>query len=168
MAARSPRCAWVLASALTLGGCVTQGPFPSLAPRPGEGDISIAEPQRPDTATSNDPALAQQVATLRAQAQDGQTAFDAAYGRTAAAVARAGAQGSDSWSAAQEALSRLEAARGLTIDALAAFDRLATERADLPTSRTDMASIDAAMADAARLADAQSERIAELRRRIGG
>lgn len=168
MTARSSRRAWALAAALTLGGCVTQGPFPSLAPRPGEGDISIAEPQRPDVAAPNDPAVAQRVASLRAQARDGQNGFDAAYGGTAAAVAWAGGQGSDSWSAAQEALSRLEAARGATTEALAALDRLATERADVPTSRDDMASIEAATADVARLAEVQNERIAQLRRRLGG
>lgn len=168
MAALFSRRTWAFTAVLTLGGCVTQGPFPSLAPRPGEGDISIAEPQRPDVAAPSDPAVAQRIATLKAQAQDGQNGFDAAYGRTTTTVATAGGQGSDSWSAAQEALSRLEAARGSTTEALAALDRLATERADMPTSIEDRALIDAAMADVARLAEVQNERIAELRRRLGG
>ena len=66
--------------ALALGGCVTQGEFPSLAPRPGEGDFSIAEPDRPAPVVPNDPALGRRVEALRRDARAGQRAFDAAYG----------------------------------------------------------------------------------------
>lgn len=168
MAARSVQSTLAFAAAIALGGCVTQGSFPSLAPRPGEGDLSVAEPVRPDETVADDSAVRQRVAALQAQAQEGQNAFDAAYGAAAAATGRAGGQGSDSWVAAQEALSRLEAARGATPEALAALDRLSTERTDQPLSGGDRALIDAAFAQITRLSEAQDERIAELRRRIGG
>lgn len=167
MAARSSQPVLALTVALTLGGCVTHGSFPSLAPRPGEGDVSVAEPARPDTIVADDAALRQRIVTLEAQAQEGQGSFDAAYGAAAAAAGRAGSRDSDSWVAAQEAVSRLEAARGATPGALAALDRLSTERADQPTSVGDRALIDAAIVRITQLSNAQYERIAQLRRRLG-
>ncbi|MDQ8754614.1 hypothetical protein RCO27_00065 [Sphingosinicella sp. LHD-64] len=155
-------------SALVLGGCVSQGTYPSLAPRPGEREISIAEPVRPSADVPGDAALRQRVAALQAQAAAGQRAFEGAYGAAAAAVNRAGAPESESWIVAQEALSRLEAARGATPEALAALDRLQTDRTDQPTSTDDFALIGAAIAETTRLAEAQEVRIAGLRRRIGG
>jgi hypothetical protein len=122
---------------------------------------------RPDTTVADDAALRQRIATLEAQAQEGQSRFDAAYGVAAATAGRAGSRESDSWVAAQEALSRLEAARGATSGALAALDGLSTERADQPTSVSDRALIDAAIARVTQLSTTQSERIAQLRRRLG-
>lgn len=156
----------IAAASLTLAGCVAQGPFPSLAPRPGEGEISMMEPARVDPAVPDDAALRRQVAELEAQAARGQRAFASAEAATAAAVGRAGAEGSRSWTEAQQALSRLEAARGDTATAVAALDRLSTERADMPTSTADAALIAAAIAETGRISEAQQARIAALESRL--
>jgi hypothetical protein len=146
-----------------LAGCVTQGPFPSLAPREGE-TLPIAEPVRTPAAVADDAALAARIEALLAQARHGMSAFDAAFGATARAAAAAGAAGSDSWIAAQVAISRLEAARTETTDAGAELDRLAEARADQPTSAADRAALAAAIAEADRLAAGQQLRIDRLRR----
>ncbi|MBX3562162.1 MAG: hypothetical protein KF780_10175 [Sphingomonas sp.] len=155
-----------MAFALLLGGCVSQGPFPSLAPRPGEGDFTLAEPDRPAPVTADDPALRRQVETLRAGAQDGRRAFDDVYDEGHAAIGRSGVEGSDAWVEAQQALSRLEAARATTADALTQLHGLATERADLPTSRADFALIQSAIAEVEDIDQAQQARIAPLRERL--
>lgn len=149
-----------------IAGCVSQGPFPSLAPRPGEGEISLAEPVHPTPVVADDDALRRQIAELLAQARAGDRAFAAAYDDAATAVARAGPSGADSWVGAQEALTRLEAARGDTPAALSALDRLGTEHSDQPTSPGDFAAIQAATAEADRIAGAQNARIAALRARL--
>lgn len=158
----------VLLGAIGAGvaGCVSQGPFPSLAPRPGEGEISFAEPVHPAPVVADDPAIRRQIIELLTQARAGDQAFAAAYDAAATAVARAGPSGSDTWVGAQEALSRLEAARGDTQAALSALDRLGTERSDRPTSLVDYAAIQAAIAEADRIAGGQNARIAALRARL--
>lgn len=151
---------------LALAACVSEGPYPSLAPRPGEGDISLAEPERPDIAVASDPALRQRVAALRAHADEGQRAFDAVYATAASAIGRAGPGGSESWIEAQQALSRLEAARGPTPAALVALDQLSTERSQAATNAEDFALIGTALADVTRLSEAQDARLETLRNRL--
>ncbi len=146
-----------------LGGCVSQGPFPSLAPRPGEGDFVLAEPSRPAPAVADDPALRRQVEALRADAAAGGRSFEAEYEGARAVIARSGPEGSDAWVEAQQALSRLEAARAATTEALTRLDALASARADLPTSRDDFARIEAAIGEAERIDQAQQARIVPLR-----
>lgn len=148
---------------MLLGGCVSQGPFPSLAPRPGEGDFVLAEPDRPAPVAADDPALRRQVETLRGGAEEGRRAFDGAYDGARATIGRGGAEGSDEWIEAQQALSSLEAARAATADALTRLDALATERADLPTSQADFAFIQSAIDEVGRIEQAQQARIAPLR-----
>jgi hypothetical protein len=149
-------------AALLLSDCTTSGPFPSLAPRPGE-DLPIEEPVRTHQDAPGDAALRRRIDALAAQAREGMSAFDAAYDTAAHAAAGSGAEGSDSWIAAQEALSRLEAARSRTADAVAELDQLARARADLPTSAGDQAALEAAIEAAGRIAANQQERINRLR-----
>lgn len=152
---------------LALAACVSEGPYPSLAPRPGEGNISLAEPERPDVLVASDPALRGRVAGLRAQADEGQRAFDATYGPVASAVGRAGPIESESWIEAQQALSRLEAARGQTTSALVALDQLSTERSQTATNDGDFALIGAAIEAVSRIAGEQEARLGMLRSRLG-
>ncbi len=161
----TPATAAVLLACL-LGGCVSQGPFPSLAPRPGEGDFVLAEPDRPAPVVADDQALRRQAQALRAAAEEGRRAFDGVYDEARAAIGRGGAEGSDSWVEAQQALSRLEAARATTADALTQLHALATERSDLPTSREDFALIQRAIAEVEEMDQAQQARIAPLRDRL--
>ena len=123
-----------LAAALFLAGCAAQGPFPSLAPRPAELEDMSVEPVRPEPVVADDPALAERIAALTGEARAGWRAFEAEAGAAERAAAASGASGSDSWLAAQQALSRLEAARGRTMAARAALDELALERQGQPTS----------------------------------
>jgi hypothetical protein len=149
--------------AALLAGCVSQGPFPSLAQREGER-LAIEEPVREAPQVADDAALRAELSALRAEAQAGARAFEADYGPAERAAARASAQGSDSWIDAQQALSRLEAARDRTTHAAAELDRLSQARADLPTSAADQALLDAAIAEAARIAAEQQARVDRIRR----
>jgi hypothetical protein len=157
-----------LAAALMLGGCVSQGPFPSLAPRPEEGIVSTAEPMRPEPAVADDAQLRARIGALVAQALEGLGTFDAAYPAAERAANAGGAQGSDSWVVAQQALSRLEAARSNTGTARAELDRIAIERATLPTSAGDRAMLERAIAEAERIAMNQQVRLDTLKARLPG
>src|SRR5947208_16850674 len=87
-----------LATAIAaLGGCAQDGPFPSLAVRPAERQYA-EEARREPTAPvplPDDPAVAERVAALAAEARRGEGEFNEAYGAAAALAARAGAAGSD-------------------------------------------------------------------------
>jgi hypothetical protein len=159
----SLRFAHFLPLAALLAACVSQGPFPSLAPRPGE-QFAIEQPVREAVAVPPDPALRRRALELRQQAARGERAFDAAYGPAAAAVRAAGPAGSGSWIEAEQAISRLEVARGETTQALAELDRLTLERADMPTSGEDMAALSGIMTVVQDIADRQQARIDRLRR----
>jgi hypothetical protein len=155
-----------LAAALALAGCVSPGPFPSLAPRPEENIVSTAEPVRPEPQVADDAALRTRLGGLVAQSLEGLTAFDAAYPAADHATAAAGPVGSDSWSAAQQALSRLEAARSRTTNARAELDRIALERASTPTSAGDLALLERAIAESERIAFNQQVRLDDLKARL--
>jgi len=149
-------------------GCAPQGDFPSLARRPAELDRSVEEPVRPVVEVPPDEALRARVAELRGQAAAGDRAFEAAYGAAAAAVTAAGPRASESWTAAQQALSSLEASREPTMRALIALDALAVSRSETPTNSGDFSSINAAVAAVERMAAAQQQRYDRLRERLSG
>ena len=157
-------------SALSLGalagGCTTEGDFPSLAPRAIEQEDPLAEPVRTPPVVASDPALRARVAELRNAGLSGVAAFEADARAAEAAAARAGASGSDSWVEAQQALSRLEAARGPATVALAELDRLLIVRAAEPTADEDLAAIRNAMAEIERLVAEQQRRFDAVRSRI--
>ena len=131
---------WFLLLPLVLAGCVSQGPFPSLAPRPGE-QLAVEEPVREAPEIASDPALLARARELRQQAERGQQRFDAAWPAAEAAARRAGPEGSDSWIAAQQAISRLMTAHMETAEALSQLDQLSTGRANLPTNTADYETI---------------------------
>jgi hypothetical protein len=153
-------------AAPALAGCVPGEGFPSLAPRPAERNLSTEEPVHPAVEVPGDPALRARVAELERQAAEGNRAFDAAYGATEAAVAAAGPAGSDSWVAAEQALSRLEMTRGPTTRALAELDQLAIDRAETPTNAEDFALINAALASVDLVAAGQQQRWDRLHARL--
>ena len=166
MAARPLPFPIALAAALTLAGCVSQGPFPSLAPRPEEATLSTAEPVRAEPQVADDAALRNRLGALVAQSLEGLTAFDAAYPAADRSTAAAGGTGSDNWSSAQQALSRLEAARSRTTTARAELDRIALERAGTPTSTADLQILERAITEAERITTNQQYRLDQLRGRI--
>ena len=145
----------------TLTACAKPGNFPSLAPRAVERELPTpaAAPSPPAPA---DPALGARIVELRDEAEAGQRAFaaEAASGRTA--IAQAGKAGSESWIAAQQAVSRLEAARSRTATALASLDQLAVERAAQPTNPGDYQALLAAVEASRILADAQKAEMVRM------
>lgn len=166
MAVRSPPSVLAAAAGLLLAGCVSQGPYPSLAPRPEESNFSTAEPVRPEPSVADDAQLRSRVGALVAQSLEGLSAFDTAYPAAERAVAAAGAAGTEGWSEAQQALSRLEAARSRTTTARAELDRIALERAGMPTSAADLQFVERALAESDRIISNQRYRLEQLRSRL--
>ena len=152
--------------ALLVAGCASGGDFPSLAPRPVE-QLSMEEPIRVDPPVAPDPAFRNRIADLLARARAGDAAFERAYPRAATLARAAGSSGSDAWVQAQEAISRAEVARTETTTALADLDRLAIERADVPTNESDHAALREALSAAQALANDQHRRLEGLRSSLG-
>ena len=158
----------IASTAGLLAACAPAGPFPSLAMRPEERLVSVGEPRRPTVEAPQDPDLRQRAAALLAEGRAGQSQFEANLPAAERATRNPGRMGSDSWISAQQALSRLEASRSQTTTALAALDRLTTERSDMPTNPADQALLSEALAELERVAAAQQTRIDGLRSRVSG
>ena len=152
------------AAALLLAGCATNGPFPSLAPREVEriyaaGDLLQTTPDAPNRA-----GLSEQVSGLVAAANDGDAAFERALAAARPLAARAGTSGSESWIAAQQAISRVEAARVATTRALGDLDQFAhTQAQEGPLSTADYERLTGALAQLQALADRQQDAVNRLR-----
>ena len=146
-------------------------PAPSLAPRAAEAIDPRIEPAGvPIPAKPVDSALAEALTSLVAQAIDGNTAFDTAADRAERMVASAGATQSESWIAAQEALSQAVAARGPTARALGDVDAMAADAiaAKGTIGAADFAAIRAAADRIAEIDRRQSARVDAMRQRLGG
>jgi hypothetical protein len=154
----------------TLSACSTPGgPYPSLQPRAGEA----VDPRVPVVRPMNDrpvtPALASQLAALIAQAREGDAAFGPAADQAQRLADAAGAVSSESWIAAQEALTAAIAARGPTTIALGDIDALGgtklQEQAGLAPN--DLAAIKGAGAEVAAIDQRQAARIKAIQDRLG-
>ena len=160
-----PPLAMLLPALAALAGCAEDGAYPSLAQRPAELEYAkeaAAVPAAPAPAT-DDPEVAERVAALTAEARAGESEFEAAFGPASAAVAKAGAAGSDSWVEAQQALSRVTAAQARTTRALADLDGFALSRAgEGPLSPADEERLRAGVEAAQAIANRQAERLARL------
>jgi hypothetical protein len=154
--------AFACATAL-LAGCITKGPFPSLAQRPDER-LAIDEPVREPPQIADDSALRVSINRLLAAARSGNADFERDYDAAARAAARAGAEGSDSWLDAQQAYSRVEISRGRATDAAAELHQLSQDRAGRPISPGDQAALDAAIAQVDGIIAAQQARLDRIRR----
>lgn len=115
----------IVACALALGACTSSyGRYPSLAPRAAEA----IDPRLPVVRPMNDrpvnASLASQLAALVAQARGGEAAFEPAVANAEQLASAAGQRQSESWIAAQEALSAAIAARKPTALALSDIDAL--------------------------------------------
>ena len=165
-----PRLA-ILLALTALAACSTApSAAPSLAPRPAEA----IDPRVPVTGGTDtrpvDPALAARLSTLVAQAASGDSAFRSAAAEAERLAANAGARESESWIAAQQAVSAVVAARAPTTAALSDIDALAADalrtRGDL--SPSDLAAIEAAAAEVGALDLAQAQVIDALQAKLGG
>jgi hypothetical protein len=163
MNARLPILAAVLAACLA--GCVSQGPFPSLALRPAEQEDWTEEPTHAAPVVADDAALRTHIAALIAEAREGGRAFDADLPAAERATAHVGAAESDSWIEAQQAISRLQASRGRTDEAAAELHQMRLARAGQPTSAADLAALDAAIEAVRILVERQQGQLDRISRR---
>jgi hypothetical protein len=152
-----------LATLVLAAGCAAPGPYPSLAPRPAEKAYAEDAEERKPTPQPDDPALAGEIDRLLAAGKSGAAEFDSALPGAQSAAGAAGSAGSDSWIEAQQALSRLEAARARTTAAVADLDRLTVERFSAGTlGDRDSERLRAANAELQALSDSQADRLRRL------
>lgn len=141
-----------------LAGCADDHGYPSLALRPIE-EVSLAEPVPRAVPAPTAPAIADaRYAPLLEKARAGDAVFRArlAAARATLAAGQDAAPGSDRWGAAQQALSRLQDARGPAVEAVAAL-QAASEAPDTQNDR-GLADGVARALDAARAIDAEEAR----------
>lgn len=144
------------------------GPEPSLAPRAAEA-IDPRVPIPSDVPAGNvDQALASRLNDLMGQVRAGVPAFEARLGEASRLAAGAGPEASDSWVAAQSALSRLVEQYGVTTRAAADIDALAADRLERQKwiAPADQAAIASAQAEVAAISNRQSDAIDQLTNRL--
>jgi hypothetical protein len=159
-----------LLAALLLGACAPRGgPYPSLSPRAAEAidpRVPVVKPmnERPVSGT-----LASRLASLVGQAHAGDAAFEPAAAEAERLAAAAGAPQSESWIAAQQALSAAIAARNPTAVALADIDALGATMLQTQggLAPNDLKAIENAAAEVSGIAVGQSRRIDAIQRRLG-
>jgi len=160
-----PLFAGLLVSACSTAGT---GPEPSLAPRAAEA----IDPQVPIPATvpsgPADGALVAKLEGLVRQARDGVPLLDARQAEAERLAASAGPIASESWLAAQQALSRLVEQYGVTTKAAADIDELASRQLDGQhwIRPADQQAIAAAAASVASISEPQAAAIERLNNQI--
>jgi hypothetical protein len=158
-------------SVLALSACAAPGgPYPSLQPRAAEAVDPRVPVVRPLNERPVSALLAARLAALVEQAQSGDAAFDGAMTSAERLAAAAGAAQSETWIAAQEALTAAIAARRPTATALGDIDEIAAT--SLQTNRgiapNDLAAIQRAAAEVGTLDRRQAERVDAIQRRLAG
>ena len=155
---------------LALTACSSAGgPYPSLQPRAAEAIDPRLQPARAMNDRPVTPALASELAMLVEQARTGEAAFEPAAASAERLAAMAGAVQSESWIAAQTALSAAIAARRPTALAQGDIDALGAARlqAQGGIAPNDLEAIDNAAAEVAAIARRQTDRIDAIQRRLG-
>lgn len=168
---RGPQASLAIAMACAaLAACAPSGgPFPSLLPRAAEA----IDPRLPVAGPVNDrpvtPALAARLAELIAQARSGDSAFQPVAAEAQRLAAAAGPPQSESWVAAQQALSAAVAARGPTARALGDIDALGADRlqAQGGLSPADLEAVATAAAEVGALDRRQAAAIDAVQQRLG-
>lgn len=158
---------------VTLGlasGCATPSVnAPSLAPRAAEGiDPRVPIPNELVVGPA-DASLSTRLAALVDQAQSGDTAFHGVIDNAERLAASAGTQSSESWIAAQQALSAAQSARAPTTRALGDIDELASTaletKGGIPAG--NLAAIQKAAATVSEIDRGQAERLEAIEKRLG-
>jgi hypothetical protein len=153
-----------------LSGCSTPpGNYPSLAPRPQEAiDPRIPIPNELHVGPA-DPNLSAHLAALIDQAEAGDRAFQGIAEHAERLASSAGAKQTESWVAAQQALSAAQEARGPTTRALGDIDALGgnalQKTGGIPAG--NLAAIQAAAAKVAEIDNGEADRIDAIERRLG-
>lgn len=144
------------------------GPEPSLAPRAAEAvDPRVPIPNTVPAGTA-DVALARQLAQLVEQVRAGVGPFQERLAVADRLATAAGPISSESWVAAQSALSLLVEQFGVTTRAAADIDALAASRLQQQhwIRPADQAAITAAASEVAVLSEPQAAAIARIRERL--
>lgn len=148
---------------LTLGGCAGGNiDAPSLSTRDVEKDAVPLPDEAREPNSVLDAGLAAKIKALLDQASAAHATFTAIQTKVTATVARAGnsAAGSETWTAAQQELSALDASRGPLQALEADVDALRTDPANAtPANRS---AIDALAAQVQALADQETAAVASL------
>lgn len=151
----------------------TRGTYPSLAKRPAETRDRLNETVTPAPVqpAAPDPALVTQVSQLQTQATAGDTAFKSEVDKNRASIAAASgtAPMSESWVAAQMAISAADSARYESVAALAGLDTLSVERQDTTDgarAAADLATIDPVRTSVLALVDQQNDTLDALRKTL--
>jgi hypothetical protein len=160
----------LIVTLLLLSSCSSAGgPYPSLQPRAAEAidpRVPVARPinDRPVT-----PALAARLGALVQQAGAAEGGFQRAAAEAERLAAAAGAPQSETWIAAQEALSAAIAARNPTALALSDIDAIgATElQSQGGIAPNDLQAIRSAAAQVAAIGRGQTARIDAIKKRLG-
>jgi len=164
------RVSLVIALVGLVGACSTpQGPYPSLAPRAAEAvDPRVPIPNEVKVGPA-DANLSSHLAALIDQAQSGDSQFEAAAANAERLAQAAGSQQSESWVAAQQALSVAQAARGPTARALGDIDALAAaalaQRGGIPPG--NLVAIQSAAQKVSEIDRRQTERLDAIEARLG-
>ncbi|HEY7810148.1 MAG TPA: hypothetical protein VIA98_07195 [Allosphingosinicella sp.] len=158
-----------LAAALLTAGCAASGSFPSLAPREVEAIYAAGDPLQSAPDAPDRGGLSGRLGGFSAAAAEGSGAFERALAAARPVVARAGGRGSESWLAAQQAVSWVEAARAQTSRAVADLDEyVLAEARKGPLSIADYERATAAMERLHALAARQQAAADGLRRSLSG
>ena len=156
---------------LAVAACSTpSGPTPSLAPRAAEAiDPRVPIPVQPATGIV-DPVLQARLAQLLDEVRASDQAFVAAAGVAERLTAAAGSTDSESWIAAQQALSGLVEARGPTARALSDIDAIAAQQLASAgwIEPANFAAIETAASKAGAIDRRQAALIDSLQARLGG
>jgi hypothetical protein len=149
-----------------LCGCQAAIDAPSLAPRPTERQPILEPAPASEGDSTLDPALGQRLAAILSAAEEGDAVFARARTDAETAVRRAEgqAEGSDSWVAAQQALSALEAARAPVQAQLTALEDVRQDPAYAALANRD--AIEVAGTRIAAIADAQAATLQALAARL--
>ena len=155
---------------LTLSACAAPGgPYPSLRPRAAEAIDPRVPVGRPINDRPVTPGLAARLSALVDQAQSGNAAFDAAASAAERLASGAGAPQSESWIAAQEALTAAIAARRPTATAIGDIDEIGATalQTQAGIAPTDFAAIKSAAATVGAIDRRQAERVDAIQKRLG-
>jgi hypothetical protein len=155
---------------LALGACSSAGgPYPSLQPRAAERIDPRLEPVRPMNDRPATASLVARLAALVEQARAGDAAFEPAASEAERLATAAGAPQSESWIAAEQALSAAIAAGHGTSVALADVDALGANALQTQggIAPNDLKAIQGAAAEVSAIARRQAARIDAVQNRLG-
>jgi len=160
----------LLLSMLLLSACSAPGgPYPSLQPRAAEAIDPRVPVERPINDRPVKASLSARLAELVSEAHAGEAAFEPVAEQAERLANAAGAPQSESWIAAQVALSAAIAARKPTATALGDIDALGATalKTQGGIAPSDLSAIQRAAAEVASIDQRQADRISTIQRRLG-